>query len=238
MSDQPRLSVIVPARNEASRLEATCRALASALAGDGQTEFIFVLDASSNDDTIKVGTKIDKEYPSVRLEIVGSRGKGHAVARGVVAARGATVLLADADLAVNPIQFERLIRPAAAGALAIASRSVAGSRRIGEPPTRFIAGRLFNAAVRLLVLPGVHDTQCGFKAFPRSVFVPVFERLESEGWCFDVELIAHARRLRVAVLEVPVEWRYGHGSKVRPGSDAPRIARELLDLRRRYGRVP
>ena len=232
----PALSVVVPARNEAPRLEATLRSLVDALKDAHRAEFVFVLDATSDDETVAIGTRLAEAEPALRLVIVDSKGKGNAVAVGVQAARGEVILLADADLAVDPAQFGSLLGPAAAGALAIASRSVRGSRRMGEPLSRFVAGRLFNVAVRGLILPGVRDTQCGFKAFPRSL-ASVFGRLETQGWCFDVELIARARRAGVEVVEIPVQWRYGHGSKLSVTGDARQIARELLHLRRRLGRV-
>jgi dolichyl-phosphate beta-glucosyltransferase len=202
------------------------------------TELVFVLDSSSEDDTLDVGKGIAERSDAVRLNIVHTKGKGNAVAVGVLEARGDVVLFADADLSVDPSQFELLIAAASQGALAIASRSVPGARRIGEPRSRYMLGRVFNFAVRTLVLPGIRDSQCGFKAFPREALAPVFAELHAEGWCFDVELIARAKQAGVPVVEVPVRWTYGHGSTVNPRGDAPQIVRELLDLRRRYGRVP
>jgi glycosyltransferase involved in cell wall biosynthesis len=233
----PSLSVVVPARNEASRLEATFEALASALGERDSTEMILVLDSTSEDDTLAVGNRLVEVHPDLRVLVVDSKGKGNAVSVGVQASRGEIVVLADADLSVDPTQFHLLIGPASSGALAIASRSVLGSRRIGEPVSRFLFGRAFNLAVRTLILPGVHDTQCGFKAFPRDLFAPVFATLGSEGWCFDVELLARSTRMGVPVVEVPVTWRYGHGSKVSITRDAAQIVRDLLRLRRRFGRV-
>lgn len=233
----PALSVVVPARNEAPRLEVTLQALVEHLKDGDRTEFVFVLDATSEDETVAIGTRLAEAEPALRLVIVDSKGKGNAVAVGVQATRGDVVLLADADLAVDPAQFGSLLGPASAGALAIASRSMPGARRMGEPLSRFVAGRLFNVAVRTLILPGVSDTQCGFKAFPRAALAPVFGHLETQGWSFDVELIARARRMGMNVVEIPVRWRYGHGSKLSVSGDARQVLRELLHLRRRLGRV-
>ena len=229
------LSVVVPARNEAERLAETHAALRRSLGGN--TEIVLVLDATSEDGTVEVGTRIAELDERVKVEVVDSPGKGGAVAAGVRAASGEIVVLADADLAVDPAQYGPLIEHAAEGALAAGSRSVRGSVRIGEPPLRYLAGRLFNLAVRWLILPGLRDSQCGFKAFRRETFLPVFEGLGAQGWCFDVELIAAARRMGVPVVEVPVRWRYGHGSKLSVMRDAPRVVRELAALRRRFGRV-
>lgn len=237
MTEPVALSVVVPARNEGSRLEATAEALAALPSDLGSKEIVLVLDSTSEDDTLEAGQRITRNLPGVRVEVVDSKGKGYAVSVGVRTARGDTVVLADADLSVSPDQFGSLIGPARQGALAIASRSVPGARREGEPPLRFVTGRMFNLAVRSLILPGLHDSQCGVKAFPRDALAPVFEGLESLGWCFDVEVIATARRAGIEVVEVPVHWRYGHGSKMKLGRDSPQIVAELYALRRRFGRL-
>jgi dolichyl-phosphate beta-glucosyltransferase len=224
-------------RNEAARIRETVGALLPLLT-PARDELLLVLDATSTDDTVALGVAEQAARPElVRTRVVESHGKGNAVATGVASATGAVVLIADADLAVDPGQFEALIAPARNGSLAIASRSAPGARRIGEPLSRFVAGRAFNLAVRGLILPAVRDTQCGFKAFPRRPFAPIFASMTTEGWCFDVELIAQARRADIDVLEVPVVWRYGHGSKVRLAGDAPSVLRDLASLRRRFGYV-
>jgi glycosyltransferase involved in cell wall biosynthesis len=224
-------------RNEAERVRETVSALAPWLTAD-RDELVLVLDATSTDDTVPLGLAAAAEHRGVvRPQLVESRGKGNAIATGVAAAQGAVVLIADADLAVDPRSYGPLIAAAVNGALVIASRSAPGARRVGEPVSRYVVGRLFNLTVRALILPGVRDTQCGFKAFPRAPFVPIFAGMATEGWCFDVELIAHARRAGIDVVEMPVVWRYGHGSKVRLAGDAPSVVRDLVGLRRRFGRV-
>jgi glycosyltransferase involved in cell wall biosynthesis len=234
----PSISVVVPARNEGSRLEATAHALASLSPSVGSKEILFVIDSTSEDDTLAVGERLAREIPDVRIEVVDSKGKGYAVSIGVRRAVGEIVVLADADLSVDPRRFETLIEPAMSGVLAIGSRSVPGARRTGEPVLRFIFGRLFNLVVRMLILPGIRDTQCGFKAFRREALGRAFEEMEASGWCFDLELIATARQRGIAVVEVPVCWRYGHGSKMKLTRDAPQIVLELYRLRRRFGRLP
>jgi glycosyltransferase involved in cell wall biosynthesis len=237
VSARPALSIVVPARNEGHRLEATARSLVSLQTELGPKEVLFVVDSTSEDDTVEVAERIARGYSEIRIESVDSKGKGFAVSIGVREAIGEIVVLADADLSVQTDQFASLIAPARAGALAIASRSVPGAHREGEPVTRYVFGRLFNLAVRSVMLPGVRDTQCGFKAFRRELLARAFETLESPGWCFDVELIATATRAGMPVVEVPVRWRYGHGSKMKLTKDAPEILRELYRLRRRFGRL-
>ena len=231
------MSIVVPMRNEAERVRDTVSALVPLLT-HGRDELVLVLDATSTDDTVALGVGAAKDHDGlVRTRVVESHGKGNAIASGVAVTTGDVVLIGDADLAVDPSQYPALIAPATAGALAIASRSVPGSRRLDEPMSRFVVGRAFNLAVRALILPGIRDTQCGFKAFPREPFAAIFSGMQTEGWCFDVELIAQARRAGIPVVEVPVRWRYGHGSKVRLAGDAPHVLRDLAALRRRFGYV-
>jgi hypothetical protein len=147
------------------------------------------------------------------------------------------VLTADTDLAVDPGEFDTIVAVARTGAIGIASRSVAGARRIGEPLPRFVIGRAFNAVSRALVLPGIRDSQCGFKAFPRDVGLELLRAMRSRGWVFDVEFLAMARLRGIDVHEMPVTWRYGHESTVRPLRDAGSVLRELWDVYRRLGRV-
>jgi dolichyl-phosphate beta-glucosyltransferase len=166
-----------------------------------------------------------------------SRGKGYALLTGIEAASGEIVLTADADLAVEPDQFESLIAASSAGSIAIASRSVDGAKRIDEPLMRYVLGRAFNALVRWLVLPGIRDSQCGFKAFHRDPIRSVLADARTGGWVFDVEFLALARRHGFSIKEIPVRWFYRHGSTVRPLRDAPGVISELWRLRRTVGRV-
>ena len=231
------LSIVVPARQEAARLPDTIDRLLRFLDARGTGELILAVDQASEDGTVAIAQEAEQRDTRVRHTPVHSRGKGHAVIAGAGSATGRVVLIADADLSVDPSQFESLVEPASRGALAIATRNAPGAERLDEPITRFLLGRLFNLVTRSIVLPGVRDSQCGFKAFPREEGLALLRSVRSGGWAFDVEFLAQARRNGLRIREVPVRWRYGHESTLRPLRDAAGIVRELWDIRRRLGRV-
>ncbi len=232
----PRVSIVLPAKNEAERLPAAVERLGPWL-DDLGAELVIAVDVGSTDKTAEIAKDLARKDERLRTFISDFSGKGAAVKAGMKHARGAVVVTADADLAVDPSNFGALVERARDGVVAMASRSVAGSKRVGEPFSRFIAGRGFNFVVRALVLPTIKDSQCGFKAFGREAGLELLSRTRSTGWAFDVEFLAHARKAGLELVEVPVTWQYGHGSTVRMLQDAPSVVRELLDIRRRVGRV-
>ncbi|MCH8745689.1 MAG: glycosyltransferase family 2 protein, partial [Chloroflexi bacterium] len=132
-------------------------------------------------------------------------------------------------------QVDRFLPPQLTGVdIAIGSREAPGSRRIGEPSKRHIMGRLYNALVRLLAVPGVDDTQCGFKCFRGEVVPGLFQRQTIDGFAFDVELLFLAVRSGLKLQEVGIDWYYRERSKVRPLTDAFRMTRDLLKVRWRH----
>jgi dolichyl-phosphate beta-glucosyltransferase len=156
------------------------------------------------------------------------------VRAGVLASSGDVVLVIDADLSTPVADLDRLVVALDRCEVAIGSRHVSGARI--EVPQRFdrrLMGRVFNLLVQALLLPGLRDTQCGAKLFRREVALPVFERCRTDGFAFDVEVLALARRLGHRVIEVPVAWRNSPDSRVRPLQDVPRMVFELLAIRRR-----
>ena len=155
----------------------------------------------------------------------------------MMGAQGEYRLLCDADLSVPIEQVERLLPPQTEGAdIAIGSREAPGARRIGEPERRHIMGRAYNMLVRFLAVPGVHDTQCGFKCFRGVVASQLFQGKTVDGFSFDVETLLRARRAGMALKEVGVDWHYREHSKVRPLRDSLAMTCDLLKIRWRYRR--
>lgn len=227
----------MPARNEASRLPRAVERVCAFLSEHGSAELIVAADVHSHDGSVTLANELALARPDVRAVRVERTGKRNALIVGVEAARGPLVLTADADLAVDPAQFPLLVGAGGPRAVAMASRSVAGSQRIGEPIRRYVLGRLFNAAVRAFILPGIKDTQCGFKVFPRDPGLDFLQRLQVDSWVFDVEFLAFACRESFDLVEVPVTWRYGHPSSVRVLRDTPRVVRDLWKVGRSLGRL-
>jgi len=142
------------------------------------------------------------------------------------------VVFCDADFSMPVEEVRDLCSSIESGAdIAIASREAPGSRRIGEPWRRHFMGRVFNWLVRVLALPGLSDSQCGFKAFRREVAMDLFRRQVIDGWAFDVEVLFIARRRGYSVKEVPITWRYDPSSRVRPVRDTLSMLGELIRLR-------
>jgi glycosyltransferase involved in cell wall biosynthesis len=228
----PRLSVVVPAYNEAARIGGTLRAIRLYLDGRGESDAeVLVVDDGSRDGTAAVVADADPR--AVVLGGGANRGKGHAVKTGVLASRGARVLFSDADLSTPIEELAKLEAALAAGAaVAIGSRGLPASDiRVRQSLPREMMGRGFNVLVRALVLGGFMDTQCGFKLLEGETARGLFREVRLDGFAFDVELLWLARRRGVRVAEVPVTWRHADRSKVSPVVDAAKMFRDIVRIR-------
>jgi hypothetical protein len=140
--------------------------------------------------------------------------------------------MCDADLSMPIEQVNRFLPPAlAAPDVVIGSREVPGARRYGEPMHRHLGGRFINLLIRLLILPGLQDTQCGFKCFRAAVAQDLFQHQTLPGWSFDIELLHIAHRRGYRVVEVPIDWYYRPESKVSALRDALRMISDIFRIR-------
>ena len=171
--------------------------------------------------------------PQLRLISLAQPGKGNAIRAGMLAAQGAYRFMADADFSMPVEEISKFLpegKPLAP--VAIASREAPGSKRIGEPFYRHLIGRVYNFLVRLLVLPGLQDTQCGFKCFSAEAAEAIFPLQRLEGWSFDVEVLTIARQLGFGITEVPITWHYQPGSRMHLIQDSLQMAKDLFTIRR------
>jgi dolichyl-phosphate beta-glucosyltransferase len=207
--------VVIPAYNEAERLPPTLERVLAYLRGRGQSHEIVVVDDGSRDQTVARARAVGGASLTVLANEV-NRGKGYSVRRGMLAARGARRLMTDADLSTPIEDLELLAARLDAGYdVAIGSRALPDSNvEIRQPWYRESMGRLFNALVRLLAVPGLKDTQCGFKLFTADAARAAFSRCHLDGFSFDVEALFLARRLGFRIAEVPVTWRNDAASRV------------------------
>ena len=217
MMNRPALSIVIPAYNEEACLAASIEQVVAQLESMKISWEVLVVNDGSTDRTAAVAAAWSRREPRVRLIDLPHAGKGSAVRRGMLEAAGEWRFLADADLSMPIAHLARFFDPAAglpATPIAIGSREALGSRRLQEPWPRHAIGRVFNAAVRLLLVPRIQDTQCGFKLFSRDAAETLFWLQRLDGFGFDVEVLALARRMGYGVREVPIDWRWARGSKV------------------------
>lgn len=226
------LSIVIPAYNEAHRLPESLRQLRGWLDEQPYTAEVIVVDDGSTDGTAAVVRDMMTHWPALALLIEPHRGKGAAVRAGALAAHGAWVIFADADLSMPVRELERLRDVAQeVEGVAIASREAPGACRFGEPWYRHVMGRVFNRLVQLLILPGIQDTQCGFKCMPREIALKLCNGQTIAGWGFDVELLAIARHYGFPIREVPIPWYYMANSRIRLARDTVTMLREVLAIR-------
>lgn len=228
------LSLIIPAFNEAQRIGPTLRRFHAFLATRPGCFEILVVDDGSTDDTVALVEALAGELPGLRvLGYAANRGKGHAVRQGMAAARGQICLFSDADGSTPIQELEPLLRALAAGAdIAIGSRYLAASRVTRPQPWwRRVWSRLVNQVVQRVLLPGVADPHCGFKAFTAGAAARTFPACTVDGWSFDLEVLARARAQGLRIQEVPVRWENDERSKARL-RQLPREFRHVYRIRK------
>jgi dolichyl-phosphate beta-glucosyltransferase len=237
------LTVVIPAYNESARIAEPLRRLGAYLAAHHPASELVLADDGSTDGTAAVVERLAGELGlPVRVHASPqNRGKGHAVRRGMLAARGALVLMTDADLSTPIDELARLVAAIRTGTdVAIGSRKMAGAViEEHQPWLRESMGKVFTMLTRLFVVD-VSDVTCGFKLFRREAAHAVFSRATLDDWSFDAEALFLTRHLGFSLVEVPVHWRDAAGTKVNRGRDAVRSAVGLARivwnrLRGRYG---
>jgi len=227
-------SIVLPAYNESERIAATLEKIfAHAERNTWKCEVIVVNDGSYDDTA-----QIVRQYAAQRsnlslLENPGHRGKGYSVRNGMLHAHGDILLFSDADLSSPIAEAEKLFSAIKSGAdVAIGSRWLKTELQIQRQPLyRQLFGRIFNLLLRLVLGLRFKDTQCGFKAFTRNAAQCLFPLQRIERWGFDPELLYLAKRFRLSVQEVPVEWSHREGTRIHPLRDGIRMLGEVLKIR-------
>lgn len=233
----PLLSIIIPAHNEEHRLPSSLDKVLSFLLTQPYQAEVLIIENGSQDRTAEVAQEFAEHHPNFYLLREPLSGKGLAVRRGMMEAKGEFRFICDADLSMPIEEVNCFIPPQLRNFdIAIASREVPGAIRYNEPLYRHWIGRGFNLLVRTLATPGVHDTQCGFKCFKAEVAEELFQIQVLDGWAFDVEVLFIAVKRGYKLVEVPIPWYYISGSRVRLFRDALAMFSDLFRIRRNWRR--
>lgn len=215
------LSIVIPAFNEEHRLTPALDSIFVYMQNAGYSYEVIVVDDGSKDKTSEL-VKSRSEYPEKLLLIRQNRnhGKGYAVKLGIERAGGEFVIFVDADGATPIEELEKLQKAIQEGAdIAIASRALKESDVVDHFYRRLL-GIAFNTIIRILVINGIKDTQCGFKLFKTDIAKRIFSKLKLIGFSFDVEVLFLAKKLGYKITEVPVSWRAIPGTKINPFTDS------------------
>jgi dolichyl-phosphate beta-glucosyltransferase len=233
----PFLSVIIPAHNEGNRLPGSLEQVFTFLADQSYAAEVLVIENGSTDSTFELAKSYASRHKILRVIQTDQRGKGLAVRLGMLAARGEYRFMCDADLSMPVEEISKFLPPALDEFdIAIASREAHEAIRYAEPFYRHLGGRLLNLLIRVLILPGLQDTQCGFKCFNAKAAQDLFQRQTLTGWSFDIEVLYIARRRGYRIAEIPIDWYYQSESKLSAVPDALQMIRDIFRIHANAGR--
>lgn len=224
------LSIVIPAHNEEKRLPLTFDKIDKYLKKQKYTYEVIVVENGSKDKTAQITREFAKAHKYVKLLVVKTRGKGLAVKQGMLKARGEYRFICDADLSMPIEEIGKFLPPSSHADVMIGVREGKGAKRIGEPAKRHIIGRIFNLIIKLSILPGFEDTQCGFKMFTASAADKLFRIQKLNGIGFDIELIFLAKKLGYKIEEIPITWYFDADSRIKLFRDSAKALLEILQI--------
>ncbi|MBN1963814.1 MAG: glycosyltransferase [Anaerolineae bacterium] len=227
--------MIIPVHNEENRLPKALQQIDEYLQRQDYPAEVIVVENGSQDDTVKAAQTFAADHPYVHLFVEQARGKGLAIRRGMLEARGAFRFMCDVDLSMPVEELDKFLPDGMCGFdIAIGSREAPGAVRYDEPWYRHFIGRANTWIVKLAALPMYEDTQCGFKMFTAEAAADLFGVSRMDGIGFDVEVlfIAHKRGYRVN--EIGINWYYDTESRMKLVQDSLHMLREIVAIRRNW----
>ena len=231
------LSIVIPAYNEAKRLIDSLDKIKEFMDQQDFSYEVLIVENGSRDGTFEIAQQCSRRFENFSVIHEDLIGKGNAVRVGMLAANGAYRFMCDADLSMPIEEIVNFLTPQVKNPqIVIASREIEGSVRYDEPESRHIGGRLINALIQGIVLPGFEDSQCGFKLFKADIAEDLFSHQTLEGWAFDIEILAIARMREYQIKEIPINWYYSEESKIKPFRDAFRMTADMIKIRRNIRR--
>lgn len=234
-TDEPHLSIIIPAHNEEHRLPPTLEKIDRFLRDQPYEAEVIVVENGSSDRTVEITEAFAENHANVHLIKAAVRGKGLAVKVGMQAATGHYRFICDADLSMPIEEITKFLPPHVDGYdVIIATREGREAKRIGEPEYRHLMGRVLNWIIKITALRGIEDTQCGFKMFTREAAEDLFGVQQMVGVGFDIELLFVARRRGYKIKEVPITWYFDPDSRMRVIQDSLHVLLEIYAIRRNW----
>ncbi len=237
-------TVVIPAYNESDKISSTVTQVLGFMRAFTDSFELIVVNDGSKDNTAQIVKDMAEENPELLLVDNPHKGKGYAVWTGIMKAQGELVYMADADLSTPISELKKLSVWAKDQNfdVVIASREGVGAQRVGEPFYRHLMGRVFNLWVQLIALPGITDSQCGFKLFKKNAIKDIFSRSQIYGGdskqlkdaylgAWDVEMLYLARKLGYNVKQVPVTWVHVKTTRISPLRDSVKMALDVLKVR-------
>ncbi len=235
------ISIVIPAYNEEKRIKGSLSETCAFLNNSGWNYEIIVVDDGSSDGTSQIVESMVTYFPNVTLvRYEKNKGKGHALRTGVLLTKGDFVLVMDADLSTPIEELQKLMPHLSGGGfdIAIGSRALALSDIIKKQPWwRRGMGKTFNQIVKMLVIGGFSDTQCGFKLFTGDVARNLFLEAKIDRFAYDVEILARAKRKGCGIKEVPIRWIDSPESRVDPMKDSLKMLADLVRIRFMVGKI-
>ena len=227
----PFLSLVIPAYNEEEIIEKSLQEVLKYLNKQKYSWEVIVVSDGSTDDTVK----IFREFKNKKIEILvlkKNQGKGAALRKGILAAKGEKIIFTDADLSVSLKYTKDLLKALKTSDVAIASRRVKGAViKVHQPFIREFMGRVFTKLTQLVLLSNIKDFTCGFKGFNKKPAKKIFENSLIDRWAYDSEIIFLAKKYDYSVKQVPIKWINRFESRVRIGNAATKALIDLLTIR-------
>ena len=233
MANNPYLSIIVPAYNEENRLPYAMRHIQDFLENEVYDAELIIVENGSSDKTATIAMEFAETHANVKAISLNEAGKGRAVKAGMLMAMGDYRFFCDSDLSMPITELPRFL-PSSDDEdveIVIASREIEGAKRFNEPDYRHIGGRLVNLLIRMLAIPKIQDTQCGFKLFRAEIADDIFAKQTVMGFGFDIELLFIALKRGYTIKELGIPWYYQDESKVSPFKDTIKMFLEILQIR-------
>ena len=228
------ISIIIPAYNEENRISNNLKIIAEFMQSLDTPYEIIIVDDGSSDKTKEIAAKAISNIPNINLiSYMPNKGKGFAVKTGILASKGDFVGFTDVDLSAPIDELKKLLDAINDGFdLAIGSRALPTSElSIHQPLYRELGGKFLNLIIRMLAVPGIKDTQCGFKLFKGDIARNIFSISILNGWSFDIEALYLSRKMGAKIAEVPIKWSHSEGSKLSPISAGFKMIADIIYMR-------